>query len=368
MLLTARTVPHYLLERRLISLDTLVDDEIAVVDATRRNRNFKVSVEGAPGFFVKQVATPEPTAVETLAREAECYRVAHHDPAFAALGELLPRPHGYDAVRHILVLELLARGEDVSQRHRRLRAFPVDIGAAMGRALARVHGPLAPVVTADDRRERFARRVPWILQASQSDVVPREAHAGGNHQLLTIVQSYAELHGALDALRAEWRQETLVHGDLKWENYVFAEPGDGGAGPLSIVDWEIADLGDAAWDVGAIFQAYLAFWVGSMPAAPGVAPAELVARAPFRIEVMQPAIRAFWRAYVDGLGPDAPNAAARDALLDRAVRYAAARMIQSAYETLTQAPQITAHAVLLLQLSSNILQRPRVAVSDLLGL
>jgi hypothetical protein len=55
-------------------------------------------------------------------------------------------------------------------------------------------------------------------------------------------------------------------------------------------------------------------------------------------------------------------------MLERAARHAAARMIQTAYETLTQAPQITAHAVLLLQLASNIFRDPRVALSDLLGL
>lgn len=365
MLLTARTVPHFLLEHRLLTLDAIVDGEIAVVEAPRRNHNFKVTRERAPGFFVKQVATVEPTAVETLGREAECYRVAHHDPAFAPLAALLPRVHGYDAARHVLVLELLDTGEDVGQRHRREGRFPPAVGAALGRALARVHAPLVPVVTAEEWRERFARRIPWILQASRPDSIPAAAHLGGNQQLLTIVQTYAELQRSLDALGEAWRRDTLIHGDVKWENCLLVDE-DGetnGAGRLVLVDWEMVDVGDPAWDVGAIFQAYLTYWVLSMPAAPGVPPAQLVARAPHPVESMQPAMRAFWRAYAAEAGVEQD-----DALLDRAVRYAAARMIQSAYETLTQAPQITAHAVLLLQLSSNIFQDPRVAVRDLLAL
>jgi aminoglycoside phosphotransferase (APT) family kinase protein len=363
MLLTARSVPNYLLERRLLSLDAIVHDEVAVVDASRRNRNFKVTRAGAPGFFLKQIASPEPTAVETLQREAECYRSAHYVPAFAPLAEVLPKVHGYDAARHVLVLELIAGGEDVAQRHRRLGAFPPAVGAAMGRALARVHGPLAPVVTADEHRDRFPRRVPWILEASRPESVPVAAHAGGNRQLLGIVQTYAELQAPLDALRGEWRHETLVHGDIKWENCIVVDGEDGAPPRVSIVDWEIADVGDPAWDVGSIFQAYLTYWVVTMPAAPGARPADLVAGAPHPIQTMQPAMRAFWHAYA-GAAPDG----AADALLERAIRYAAARMVQSAYETLPQAELITANAVLLLQLSSNILERPRVAVSDLLGL
>jgi thiamine kinase-like enzyme len=134
---------------------------------------------------------------------------------------------------------------------------------------------------------------------------------------------------------------------------------------LRLIDWELADFGDACWDAGAVFQSYLSFWVFSMPAVAGVPAEQLVGAAQFPVEKMQPAIRAFWKTYVETRGLNAEEA--RDAL-ERSVSYGAARMIQTAYEYMFHAPQITTSALYLLQLSLNILKSPREATASLLAL
>jgi hypothetical protein len=80
---------------------------------------------------------------------------------------------------------------------------------------------------------------------------------------------------------------------------------------------------------------------------------------------MQPAIRSFWRAYVKrrGTGPGESRE-----LLRRAVRYAAARLIQSALEQMQLRSRLTGNVVCVLQVSLNILQRPEEALTLLLGL
>jgi hypothetical protein len=50
------------------------------------------------------------------------------------------------------------------------------------------------------------------------------------------------------------------------------------------------------------------------------------------------------------------------------MRFGAARMIQTAYETMQFSPQISPHALCMLQVSFNILREPSEAVSHLLGL
>ena len=42
MLLTSTNIVHYLLERGLVSAEQVVDGDYMVVEAPRRNRNFKV--------------------------------------------------------------------------------------------------------------------------------------------------------------------------------------------------------------------------------------------------------------------------------------------------------------------------------------
>jgi hypothetical protein len=80
---------------------------------------------------------------------------------------------------------------------------------------------------------------------------------------------------------------------------------------------------------------------------------------------MQPAMRAFWRAYVMRMDLDSTRAAR---CLQRAARYAATRLLQTAYERTYGAAHVTPDAVCLLQMSLNILQRPEEAVMHLLGI
>ncbi len=64
------------------------------------------------------------------------------------------------------------------------------------------------------------------------------------------------LAGKLEAYSASQRTPaTLVHGDFRLDNMLFAPTGDGRTSPLSIVDWQTASMGrgpaDAAYFVGA---------------------------------------------------------------------------------------------------------------------
>jgi aminoglycoside phosphotransferase (APT) family kinase protein len=188
----------------------------------------------------------------------------------------------------------------------------------------------------------FRRQPPWILSAHQHGTNLFDALSAGNAQLLQIVQSYPEFQRSLDKLRAEWQTGDLVHGDLKWDNCVTYRVPDTGALALKVVDWELADIGDARWDLGSLLQAYIAFWVLSMRISEELPAAQLVNTAQYPIEAMQPSVRAFWQAYVDARGLD--RLAAR-ALLASSMKFGAARMIQTAYEAMQFSPQISANAL-----------------------
>jgi aminoglycoside phosphotransferase (APT) family kinase protein len=180
-----------------------------------------------------------------------------------------------------------------------------------------------------------------------------------------ILQKYPEFQQTLDLLRGRWQISSLIHGDIKWDNCLVHAPEESGEVQLKIVDWELADFGDPCWDVGAVFQAYLSCWIMSLPIQGDAPPAQLVQRAQYPLEAMQPALRSFWQAYGAARQLDDKQ---KGELLERCVQYGAARMIQTAYEYLAFAPQITASALYLLQASLNILTQPREAIQHLLGL
>ena len=51
MLLTSTNIVHYLLERGLVSAQQIVDGDYMVVEAPRRNRNFKIMNHHRTGCF-----------------------------------------------------------------------------------------------------------------------------------------------------------------------------------------------------------------------------------------------------------------------------------------------------------------------------
>jgi aminoglycoside phosphotransferase (APT) family kinase protein len=186
-----------------------------------------------------------------------------------------------------------------------------------------------------------------------------------NLQLIRVVQQFPAFGALLDELWAEWRPLRLVHYDLKWDNLLVVRSGRRARPRLKIVDWELAGLGDPCWDAGAVFGEYLRCWAGSIPANGEGQPGTLLALARYPLARMQPAICSFWRAYTAALGLDPPTATV---WLCRAVRFAAGRLTQTAFEEGQDQPWLTTHALLLLQLAFNILQRPDEAATKLLGL
>ena len=365
MILSRSNVVHYLTEQGLIAPDSVVDGDLMVADASRRNRNFKVIRRTQQGYFVKQIQIWDPQTVAALAAEATCYRLARTMPEFASLTALVPRDFLFDTQRHVLVTELLLDGETLSDHHRRLNAFPPEPARLIGAQFGNLHREPMPSLEGRPEASAFRRQHPWILLAHQHGANLFNALSGANAQLLQIVQSYPDFQRTLDELRADWKADRLVHGDVKWDNCVVYRATGNGALAHKVVDWELADVGDAAWDLGGLLQAYISFWVLSMRVSGDMLPAQIANTALYPIEAMQPSIRAFWQAYVEARGL---QAAAARTLLMRSTKYGAARMIQTAYESMQYSPQIAPNALALLQVSFNVLKDPKEAVTHLLGL
>jgi aminoglycoside phosphotransferase (APT) family kinase protein len=185
-------------------------------------------------------------------------------------------------------------------------------------------------------------------------------------RLLRAVQGSSALCDALDRLRDGWTREALVHGDIKWENWLVAGGATGGRQPrLKLVDWEFADLGDPCWDVGSVFADYLTLWLFSIPITGEQPPDRFLELARYPLERIQPALRAFWRVYVGRMGLDA---AAADRALRRATAYGAARLVQSAFERTQVSFRLTGDLLYVVQLALNMLQRPQEAIVHLLGI
>lgn len=349
--MTTTTTPndlvHYLIERGLLTPASVVDGGVMVVEGTRRNAHFIVTRGDGTPYFVKCVQPASSNSAETLQREANYYQWVGAHPGLAGLRELLPRFFLDDPQRGILVLELFPDAQNLTDHHRRAGGYPEETARLLGRALARYHATTSAVLAASDHRA-FRGQPPWVLSLHYTHSQFGQAGA----QVATILQSYPDYGRALDRLRQEWRPNTLIHGDMKFDNCLLV-PGRDGAPELRVIDWELADVGEDTWDAGAVIQSYVTATVLAAPESMNVT-----------LAPVQPAIRAFWDAYAQALPIPEPQ---REARFERCIAYAGARMLQTALETLVFAPAMTAHVAMVLQISLNILRDPRAAVREIAG-
>lgn len=364
MLLSAQNAAFYLMERGFLPPAAVVDGDFMAVEASRRNKNLKVLRSEGPSLFLKQAGQWDPQSVGTLRTEAAVYQLAHSqtpDTPFAALRPLLPRFHGFDADRNVLVLEAVSGAESLHMRQLRENAISPEVARAVGTALGTVHREMrADRALSTVPQGTFRVQPPWILSAADMAGQPLQDVSGGGLQLFQVLHRYPEFPRLLAELRAGWRIETLIHGDVKWDNFLVSQDGKS----AFLVDWELADFGDPSWDAGAVLQGFLTSWITSIQMAPGN-PANIADFAHLPLPKLRPAIRAFWNAYVAALGIDRAEA---DRRLDRAVRYGAARMVQTAYEFLQYSAEIAGPAVWLLQVSQNLLKDPRRGTVELFAL
>ncbi|HEX8720598.1 MAG TPA: phosphotransferase, partial [Pyrinomonadaceae bacterium] len=227
MIITRENIAHYLLGRGLLSFESVVDGDLMVVESSSRNRNFKVIRRDAPGYFLKQVKTFEPQAVETLRYETACYWLSQHDPDFEPLAALMPKFYDSDPARHALVIELLPEGGSLSDYHWQLGAFPVEVGVQLGRILGTYQREMGRRLREGAKSAAFARRVPWILSLHQLNKSLFGQLSAANAQVLNIVQTYPDFQQTLDRMRQGWRFDSLIHGDIKWDN-IHVTAGGGG--------------------------------------------------------------------------------------------------------------------------------------------
>jgi len=358
MHLTPANLAYFLVDRSLLGAEEIVAGRVSVVDASRRNRNFKVFRQNAGGLFVKQMRDMQTDAMLTLKREAACYELARDIPALA---RIMPRLIRYDEGRHTIVLELLPDAESLLAYHSRNKGFPVEIGRMLGEGIGLYHAKAGALLENEKLKALLMRQTPVIL------TLARGGHAMLGHfgrigpAVSAILQQHKEFEGLLDALGAEWRFDSLIHGDMKWDN-VLVFPAENGL-DFRIADWEMADWGDAAWDVGAVLQSFLSAWIMSMPIASGLPPEAYIGMAAQPLDAMRPVLKAFWETYAKTRGFDAEQARRE---LMRCMRFGAARLTWSAIEQRLYVSQLDPAATALLQVSLNILKDPPRAVRDFL--
>lgn len=351
-----KDVVPYLLERHLVDGADVMRPDFSVMASPRRNNNFKVINGRGASLLLKQAVSAD--RVLTVAHEAATYTTLTENTSEC---RWLAPFHGYDEEAAILALGLLVRARTLREHVTATGRASRVVAASLGRELADIHSRSHLVQHGRDASPYDGP--PWILQVTCPDASVLDTSSAAALQLIRLVQSSDALCASIDELREEWRSDTFVHGDLRWDNCLVTT---GARQPrVTIIDWEMCRTGDAAWDLGTLFCAYLRLWLTSIPLVGERPIEESLDAARFVLEDLQPAIRALWRGYrVSRPGREEPAAA----FAIRVARYTGANLLQSVFEEAQSATTFAPHLAYRLQLASNMMERPAEAAVHLLGL
>jgi hypothetical protein len=198
-----------------------------ILQATNRSSSHSVvelKLRNGEHWIVKRARERrESPGAPTLGAEFAVYQLAISNPALA---HLLPECLHADEATQTLVLR--------SAGHR-YQPDPAS-AAAFGADLAAFH-------RASESTTPLPFRRPWIL-----DVL--EPHGFQNSVTPALLNPHADVASRLRMLGEALEISCLVHNDVKFDNCVQQDH-------VRLIDWEIAGVGDPAWDVAGIVQDHL---------------------------------------------------------------------------------------------------------------
>ena len=361
-MLRQEAVVPYLLRRGFITASDVVHRDIVVSDVSRRCCVFRVTATRHRSWILKQGF--DVSSRQTVRNEGVVYEWLGKRGPNRHLNGLAPELLAYDERESVLILEGLPSAQSFRDYQLSRPRFSKTLARRLGESLGHLHS-VAPDAAGESPTQLSTCQAPWVLSIHRPYLQQVHGFSVAAVELIRIAQDSRELCAGLDSLRRAWRQSSLIHGDIKWDNcLVFPAPGSRRITRLRLIDWELAGLGDPMWDVGSVLSEYLLAWLHSIPTR-GESGNRPIAQAALRpLGVIRPAVHAFLEAYLRA----SKNGKDPDGLFLSAVRFAAAKMIQAHLEQLQNAHGLTAHAILGLQLSANTLGQPRTTLQALLGL
>jgi Ser/Thr protein kinase RdoA (MazF antagonist) len=361
MRLTRHNVISYLIAQNLLSPRAIVAESVTVIEASQRNNNFKVLTQAGDSYFVKQILDWSDNSREALRREA-CLHTLAADATSALhfFGPHLPHCHLYDPHGQTLTLALVPNSPTLSHLLAQPNLPLTETLAHLGRTLGHLHHRTRTQKIRAELAAHFEPWLPWAMSPDSDNTIPNEQPILAVAQLRRTLRNHPDIQHHLAQLSREWRNLCLVHNDLKGDHCLVSHAESPIPHPQSptLVDWEMATLGEPRWDVGCVFALILLPWVE-------LAAAQTASLATAALKAAQQRAHAFWDGYAAArsLAPSAWPAE-----LQAAARYAAARLVQTAYEDAHVRDQLSPREVLLLQLGQNIFQRPAQAVQQVLGM
>jgi aminoglycoside phosphotransferase (APT) family kinase protein len=363
---TVENIHHQLLRLGLIARDALLNGDYEATTVNRRNKNITVTTNKRQNYFIKQTDPVNAENAKTLKNEILFYsRIDTHLPQLK--GCVAELEHA-DADQLLLILKY--RSSMPLWRHYKREAvneIPSATLESVGKLLGQLHASLSAIhLRSLAEFEFLGSELPFIFKLHRPHPDILQWASSGAIKFIERLQAHNEIDRHWqDAIR-RWEVDAIIHGDIKLDNFIIDLQGGineiGKEKQIKVVDWEMAQFGDTAWDIAGVLNDFIFWWAITMP--DDTPPEEMIKHAKFPLANIKPGVNAFWDGYA-AASNFAPDVLARQ--LEKAVLFAGLRIMQTSFEISSRFDAMPPIAVLLFNIGASILNNPQRACDQLYG-
>ena len=362
---TVENIHQQLLKLGLITKDALLNGDYEATTVNRRNKNLTITTNTRQNYFIKQTDPVNTEHAKTLKNEILFYRqVGEHLPE---LKGSIPEFEYGSADDLLLILAYQSSSIPLWRHYKRAAAneIPSATLESVGLLLGRLHATLSAIhLRSLTEFEFLGSELPFIFKLLKPHPGILQWASSGAIKFIERLQAHKEIDARWqDAIR-RWEVNAIIHGDIKLDNFIIGEQGGavGSDSQIKIVDWEMAQFGDTAWDIAGVLNDFIFWWAITMP--DDMPPEEMIKHAKFPLANIKPGVNAFWDGYA------ATSKFSADALgrqLEKAVLFAGLRIIQTSFEISSRFDAMPPISSLLFNIGTSILNNPQRACEQLYG-
>ena len=355
---TWASVIRILLRAELITQRELLCAKIEITPLSGRNGNAMVSIDKQARFVVR--LSPADPDVLSPSAEAELIGYMRDD---LGLAHVLPRCAYRSDGEHCFVLDYVQRSENLRLHWARKQRLPAFHATRLGTLLSVLHG----ASVSPGNKLKWHAAGPSILKLC----TPQASHYLDSSpavlRTIGLLQRSTSLQQALADLENGWQPTHLCHNDIRSENLLLTRstPSARVSG-LMLIDWELAGMGDPAWDLAGVLSEYAGYFIDSIPTSSHFPPGRFLPWANFGTWHVRELAQRFWSAYSTG-GGAACEAGPAETLLRKALGFVPARLAQTAIERVQRKSSVDLANGMLLQLAENMACDAQAA-EDIFGL
>jgi Phosphotransferase enzyme family len=353
--------------------------KVAVISA--KNFNVLVTLEDGRNLLVKQEIHNSCGQTQGEFWSAwHMQELIHRVPDLRAkIGAFLPELIYFDPENSILIVRYLADYIDLYQYYTNEHKFPVEVARSIGQLLATIHSqtfqqPTHQKFWDDAKAEQSTDRSQPVSSHTAIDLIDRLTHITpqvfqvtppGCLQFFRLYQRFPNLSVAIVDLGKSIIPSCLVHHDLKLNNILIDldwERPD--STMIRLIDWERANWGDPAFDLGCLLASYLEIWLDGLPIGNSLSINESLQLATTPLELLQPSLFTLVQAYLVGFPVIRLT---RPDYLDRAIQFAGLALIQNVEGKIYAERTFDNRGIVILQVAKQLICTPQAAMNTLFG-